>query len=222
MLAGGQRADGGVGHRRDGAGHRLDEDDRQRVEVGAAVERRARRLFRRRVPGGAHDGTGRLGPTRLRQRTRQAEVGDPEDAVLVEEQVRRLDVAVDQPADVGVLQCRGDLAADVRGLREREVLAGVEQPPQAPAPQQLEHHERHVVVAPVVDGHHVRVVERRRDLRLRTEAAEEPGVVGEGGVEHLHRDAAAQPDVVGHVDATARARRRSARAGGSGRQARGR
>ena len=60
-----------------------------------------------------------------------------------------------------------------------------------------------LVLAPVVDGHDVRVVQRRRVLGLGAEAAEEPGVVGERRVQHLHRDPAPQPDVVGDVDAPA-------------------
>ena len=110
------------------------------------------------------------------------------------------------PARVRVLE----RARRPRGRRARPAtdvsrVAGVEHAAEAAALEQLEHHERHVVLAPVVDRHDVRVVQRRRDLRLGAEAAEEPGVVGERGVQHLHRDAAPQADVVGDVDATARA-----------------
>ena len=112
VLARRERADRGVGHRGHGAGDRLDEHDRERVEIGAAVERRARRLLRRRVSRGTDHRAGRFGPTRLGERARQAEVGDPQDAVLVEEEVGRLDVAVHEPSHVRVLERRGDLAAD--------------------------------------------------------------------------------------------------------------
>ena len=44
----------------------------------------------------------------------QAEVADPDDALGVEQEVRRLDVAVEDAAGVGVGQGRGDLAADLR------------------------------------------------------------------------------------------------------------
>ena len=81
----------------------------------------------------------------------------------------------------------------------------VEHRPQAAALEQLEHHERHVVVAPVVHGDDVRVVQRRRELGLGPEPAQERGVLGERRVQHLDRDPAAQPGVVGDVDAAARA-----------------
>ena len=86
-----------------------------------------------------------------------------------------------------------------------EQRALVEHRPEAAALEQLEHHERHVVFAPVVDRDDVGVVQRRRELRLGPEPAQERGVVGERGVQHLDRDPAAQPLVVGDVDATARA-----------------
>jgi metallophosphoesterase superfamily enzyme len=43
------------------------------------------------------------------------------------------------------------------------------------------------------------VVQRRRELCLGAEAAQEAGIVGERGVQHLHRDATTETDVVGHV-----------------------
>ena len=110
-----------------------DEHDRERVEVGAAVERRAGGLLGRRVARGADDRAGRLGPARLGERAGETEVGDAHDAVLVEEQVRGLDVAVHEPARVRVLERAGDLAPDVRRLRRAQPRAGVEQAAQAAA-----------------------------------------------------------------------------------------
>ena len=126
--------------------------------------------------------------------------------MLVEEEVRGLDVAVHQAARVRVLERAGDLTTDVRGLRRAQARAGVEHGAQAAAGEQFEHHERDVVLAPVVHRHHVRVVEAGGDLGLGPEAAQEAGVLGEGEVQHLDRDAAAQPHVVGHVHPTGRAR----------------
>ena len=51
----------------------------------------------------------------------QAEVGDPDDAGGVEQQVRRLDVAVDDPARVGVGQRLGGLPSDLGHAAEEAV-----------------------------------------------------------------------------------------------------
>ena len=92
-----------------------------------------------------------------------------------------------------------------RGLRNGEQRALVEHRAQRTALEQLEHHERHVVVAPVVHGDDVGVVQRRRELGLGPEPAQERGVLGEGRVQHLDRDPAPQPRVLGDVDPAARA-----------------
>ncbi len=125
--------------------------------------------------------------------------------MLVEQQVRGLDVAVQHAARVRVLERRGNVAADARSLRHRQERVLVEHRAQRSALEQLEHHERHVVVAPVVDGDDVGMVQRGGQLRLGPEAAQEGGVLGQRRVQHLHRHPATQAGVVGDVDATARA-----------------
>ena len=82
----------------------------------------------------------------LAHQLRQAEVGDLHPALLVEQDVLRLDVAVDDAVVVGVLQGLADLRHDGQGLARRE-LAGVQQPPQVHA----------------VDEFHEEVVEGARD-----------------------------------------------------------
>jgi hypothetical protein len=111
-----QRGDGGVRGERDRAGHRLDEDEAQRVHVRPPVDRLALRLLRRGVAGRAQHGALRLGPSRLGQRPGQPEVGDAQPPVLPEEQVGRLHVPVDEAPAVRVVQGPGRLEADEERL----------------------------------------------------------------------------------------------------------
>jgi hypothetical protein len=58
--------------------------------------------------------------------TGHAEVGHPDPALLVEEQVRRLDVAVHQAASVRVGEALGHLGPQVGGLGMSEPDAAVQ------------------------------------------------------------------------------------------------
>ena len=106
---------------------------------------------------------------------------------------------------VRVLERGRDVAADAGGLRHREVRVLVEDRTEAAALEQLEDHERDVVLAPVVDGDDVRMMQGRRDLGFGAEAAQERGVLGERSMQDLDRDAAAEAGVLGEVHPTARA-----------------
>ena len=100
--AGHERGDGGVGGEGHDAGDRLVEHERQRVDIGASVDTVAEGLFGRRIPGRADRHPGRLGQRRLGQGARQAEVGDAQAGLVVEEEVGGLDVAVDEAPGVRV------------------------------------------------------------------------------------------------------------------------
>ena len=72
------------------------------------------------------------------------------------------------------------LEPDHQGLGRRELAPGVEHRPEAAAGQQLADDERLVLLlAPVVDRHHVRAAERGRGSGLGPEALQEGGVVGQ-------------------------------------------
>jgi hypothetical protein len=102
---------------------------------------------------------------------------------------------------VGLVEGAGGLQTHQQRLARREPPAEVEHATQAAAGQVLgDQVRRALVLAPVVDGDDVRVVERGCGLRLGPEAAEEALVVGEGGVEELDRHPAAKPGVVGQQD----------------------
>ena len=84
----------------------------QSVDVTPAVGL-ARHLFRRHVAQRTDDFARSREPVALEQFC-QAEIGDPNRACLVEDQVGRLDIAVQNFLTVSVGQSRCDLAADSR------------------------------------------------------------------------------------------------------------
>ena len=93
---------------RDVAGEHLEEHDPERVEVGLAGDGPPERLLGRDVVRRAeHAAVG--GQALLVQRARDPEVGDLRRALLVDEDVLRLDVAVDDLALVGGAERAGDL-----------------------------------------------------------------------------------------------------------------
>ena len=195
-----ERAQGGVGRERHHTGDGLDEHDGQRVHVGLAREGLALGLLGRRVPCRTEHCALRLGPGRLGQGPGQTEVGDAQALVVAEQQVGGLDVAVDETPAVGVVQRPGGVEAHGERLGRGQQVAGVEQGPQAPTREVLGDDERHLVVSPVVDGHHVGVVEGGRGPGLGREPPQELGIAGQGVVEHLHRHATTEADVVGQED----------------------
>ncbi len=102
--------------------HQLVQGQPQRVEIGAGVALAAEPL-RRQVADRPQDVAG--GRQAVVLGLGQAEVGDPDHAGVVQQQVRRLDVAVDDPPGVGVGQALRRLAANLRHAAEvRRPAAG--------------------------------------------------------------------------------------------------
>ncbi len=200
-----ERADGRVGRERHRPGRRLDHHQRQRVHVAATVEGLATRLLGRGVARRAQDRALRLGPGRLGQGPGQTEVRDAQPCVLTEEQVGRLDVAMDEATAVGVVESAARFEPDDEGLGRGQDPALIEHRAEAPAPEVLGHQVGHVVLAPVIHRHHVGVIHGRGGLSLGPEASQEGLVVGQGGVEDLDGDPTTQRHVVGQVHRRRRA-----------------
>jgi hypothetical protein len=113
----------------------------------------------------------------------------------VDEDVRGLHVAVDEPGGVGGVERVGDLAAD----RDRALgcqRAVVEDRPEVP-PLDVAHRdeERVAGLAGLVDGNHVGVVERRGELGLGEEPLAERVIRCESRGDQLQRDTAVEPEV---------------------------
>ena len=95
----------------------------------------------------------------------------------------------------------GGLGSDRGRLLRAEQAAGVQQRPQAPAAEVLEHEVRDaVLVAPVVDVQDVAVVQRCRQPGLGLELPQERGVAGQRRVKKLDGDASIKPRAVGGED----------------------
>ena len=123
-------------------GEHLVEHARQRVEVAAAVQvSLAGGLLRAHVGGSTdrHAGGGERLRTRSIHCPRDPEIRDDGVAAL-EQDVLRLDVAMDHPPGVRVAQCVANFASDLEGGVEGELLLAVEAGAEA---------------LPVHKGHHV-------------------------------------------------------------------
>ena len=192
---------------RDPPGQALVQHAAQRVLIGQAQHRRAPDLLRRHVVDRAQE-LARRGQPAAGHRV----LGDPEVrqvhvigigivAAPLDQQVPRLDVPVHQPLAVrGVQRPRG-LAHQEQGRGGEDPAALLDHLPHV-GPRDIPHRDVQQVVlgAHVVDGDHVRVVQRGGDPRFLQEPGPEHVVGGQLGRQHLQRDDAAQAEVLRLVD----------------------
>ena len=172
------------------------------VDVGAGRDLPlAHRLLRAHVVRRAerHAGLGHPRTARLAGRERDAEVRDQRPPI-VQEDVLRLDVAVDDAVAVRIVERRGDLARDADRVVDGELLLAVE-----PVAQRLALDEGHDVEE--VRVHRSRVEERQdvRVLEVRGELdlGEEPLGAdhgGELGPQDLERDPPVVSEVCREID----------------------
>ena len=191
-----------VEHRRDGgAGERalpgedLVEHRAEREDVRARGGALALRLLGRHVVRRAHDDAGRRPVLRA---PREAEVHDLDLAVRQHVHVAGLEVAVHDALRVGEGEPVEDLLHDRELVLEAFDLALGEQLPQVAALEQLHGHEGHaLLLAEVVDGDDVRVVQLGRGLGLALEADARALVGAELAGDDLDRHLAAEHGVEG-------------------------
>ena len=125
-------------------------------------------------------------------------------ADLAQEDVGGLDVAVDEPGGlVDGIECSGQLLADGDGALRRQAPGGVEDLAQVGAVDPLHDQvEAAVLVADVIDGDDVGVVDGGRELRLAQEAFTVFGLGGDLVLDHLQRDVAVERPLARLVDDT--------------------
>ena len=174
------------------SGQALEQHASQRVDVGGRPRDLAVELLGRRVPEACRR-------TPARRRAAGAGGGDPEVAEeraaagLVDEDVRRLDVAMHEAAGVDGIERRRELPADRQRPRRVECAGGADQLAEIAAVDVAHRDVQHAVLgAGVIDRDDARVVDRGDQPRLEHEALASGVVVGERGVEELQRHAMAQ------------------------------
>ncbi len=182
----------------DTAGQGLVGHDAQGVHVGAGIHRAPFDLLGSQVANRAdhHPGLGEVGG--LGVGLGDTEVGDQDLAVVADQDVGRLHVAVHKAGPVGGRQTLGGLGHDVDGLGGVQRPVFVQVGAQVPAPDEF-HHDglARVVRAGVEDGHHVGVAQSGHGHRLGPETGHEGGVPGQVGVQHLHGHLALEHGVGG-------------------------
>ena len=116
-------------------------------------------LFRRHEFGRTDTCTG-LGQARpASDRLSDAEVGQQRASVFIHQDIRRLEIAMDDPAAVSIVERIGDLRGQVRGQVGRQRTTG--QPVRQRATGHVVHHDIVMVLegAGVIDGQDVRMAE---------------------------------------------------------------
>ena len=185
--------------------HHFVGDDAEGVEVAARVHLLAGGLLGAHVVGGAHDHPlprHRDGarPARFRREcARDTEVGQQRPpASRLEQDVLRLDVAMDQAGARRGVDGGGDVRRDPARVLRRELPLAIE-----PLPERLAGDPVHDEVEDVarlaggVDGHDVRVSEPRDHARFGQEPLGDGAVDGEFGMDRLDRHVPGEGDVAG-------------------------
>ena len=186
---------------RDAAGEREVEQAAERIDVRARVHAIAADLLGRDVVERADPVAGLGRPGRGERVLGEPEVGQIHVLLGAEQDVRGLDVAVDEPRRVRGVECRADLGDKPRGARRREpALAPHEAADVVPGDVAHRDVREAVLLTGVVDRDHVRVIDRGGDLGLAQEPRAHGLLVQQPGRDHLQRDRAIERELRGPID----------------------
>ena len=186
------------------AGEQEVEGAAQRVDVGPMIQVGAvEGLLGGHVVGGARGPfvfLGRFLPAAADQ-SGHAQVEDLYHALPVDQQVGRLDVAMDHVVAVGVGQAAGRLAKVIDGPFELQGAFGFHHPLEVLPLDELHHHVVAVVFpVDVVGMDDIRMVQRRDRPGLAKELLQRGGILAELLGDDLQRHRAVHRGVLGHED----------------------
>ena len=178
----------------------------ERVDVGSTVDLLARDLLRGNVVDGPDELPVLREPHSLRQALGQTEVGEVGmiRALVAgagsDQDVRRLDVSMDEPTGMGEIERARDLGQQVDRLRGRQ--GALPEPGPQVGPFDVAHRDEQVPVglARLVDRNDVRMVDRRCEFGLGQEAFAEGSAGGEGRGQDLQRDLTLEAEILCEVD----------------------
>ena len=194
-LQGNGRRRGSV--ERPAARYRLVQHDAQRIDVGRERDLPAGDLFRADVLGRPEDHPGRRDPNRRVGCARDPEVDHPHVPTPLDEDIGRLDVAMDDAALVCSLQRAGHVDDDAERDVELQTPVALEDALQILSVDQLHDDEVDAIVrAGVIDRRDVRVVKRGRGTRFLAEPRDEFGIGCKARAEDFHRHIAIEKLVV--------------------------
>jgi hypothetical protein len=183
------------------AGEHLVQQDACRVHVRAGVGATVRDELGRQIGHRAHQKALGRGVAGGADRTGQTEVGDLYRALVGDQHVLGLDVAVDDTRVVRGRERGQDRGEQIQRSRGGEGRLLADHVTQRAAGDVLHRQEQGAVVVTLVEHRdHVRVREAGGGPGLGHEPAGELGVVTEPVVHHLERDGPVQPHVEGLVD----------------------
>ena len=187
------------------ASNGLVEDTTQRIHIRTCVRILAAGLLRRQVLRGTNHGRSlRHRRGGIIQRAGDAEVHHLHHSGVGEHNIRRFDIAVDDPSIVAGLQSRTHRLQNLGGFVRAHRPVVTQQIPQRRTVNTLHDNVRNAdtingFLAGVVDRHDIWVVQLRRVAGFATEALTEVHIPRHFGTQHLHRYIAAQQRILRRV-----------------------
>jgi hypothetical protein len=184
----------------------LEQHAPQRIQISPAVDLVAPDLLRRDVVDGPHHL-----PAHRRPATRRRVLGQPEvrqidvlDAALHRDQrIARLDIAMDQPTRMRRVQGAGELCHKRhRALRSQRSIAPQQSPQVGALDVPHPDVQQAIDLAGLEDRHDARVIDRRRQARLRQETLAKAVVLRQLRRQELQRHPPTEPQILRTVDGT--------------------